>query len=150
MSSSIQQYIKEETKDGLSIFNFVLTIAGVIAFIVLLVVACFQSTTLALKILIVCTISFVLVTIIRKVLNVPRPEGYEKKRGESFPSRHTFSMMMIGLAWINVNMMVGLIICGLAMVLGAVRITIGAHRPIDIYGSILIAITCAYIGFIVI
>lgn len=149
MSSRIQAYIKEETSDWLHVINFVLTIAGVIAFVVLVILAGVKDLYMAGKILAVCAISFLLVSGVRKVLNVPRPEGYSAKVGESFPSRHTFSMMIIGLAWINLNVLVGMIFCGLAVVLGGVRIAIGAHRPMDIYGAILIAIACAWVGFVI-
>lgn len=125
---------------------------GVVAFVVLIIVAWMQDVWLATKIVVVCAISFALVTLLRKVINLPRPklEGgiYDKRRGESFPSRHTFSMMMIGLSWFNVNIIVGSIVCGLALVLGGLRIAIGAHYPRDIYGAIVIAITLAGAGYL--
>lgn len=149
MAFNFSEYIKEQTKDGLSIVNFVLTLLGVVAFVVLLIYAAIVDLYLAGKILFVCAVSFLAVSLLRKLLNVPRPDGYLKKAGESFPSRHTFSMMIIGLAWINLNALIGFVICGLAMVLGGVRIALGAHRPIDIYGAILLALACAWLGFVV-
>lgn len=136
---------------GLEIANNALVLVGIIAFVVLVFYCIVSDVWLAVKIVVVCTVSFVAVTIFRKILNVQRPqvEGaiYNKKTGESFPSRHTFSMMMIGLSWLNVNFLAGMIICGLTFVLGGIRIEMGAHKMGDIYGAILIAITCAVAGY---
>ena len=141
----------KEKLTGLEIANNALVLVGIIAFVVLVVYCFVTDVGLAVKIIAVCSVSFVAVTVFRKILNVDRPqvEGaiYNKKTGESFPSRHTFSLMMIGLSWLNVNFLVGMIICGLTFVLGGIRIAMGAHKMGDIYGAILIAITCAVAGY---
>lgn len=138
--------------DPLEIVNYCIVAVGVIAFAILIVSTFLTNIYLCIKISLVCAISFVLVTILRKVLNFDRPqiEGaiYSKKTGEAFPSRHTFSMMMIGLSWLNVNVLVGFILCGLTMVLGGIRIAMGAHSIRDVYGAILIAITCSLAGYL--
>ena len=132
--------------------NDILTVLGAVAFVVLVVVAWAQDVWLATRIVVVCGISFAIVSVFRKVVNLPRPdfEGsiYSNKTGESFPSRHTFSMMMIGLSWLNVNVVVGMVVCGLAVLLGAIRLAMGAHFPRDIYGAIVIAITFAGAGYL--
>ena len=140
------------TNKTLTFLNNALTWAGVVAFIVLVIISFLADQLLCLKICLTCSISFCLVSILRKVINLPRPklEGgiYNKRDGESFPSRHTFSMMMIGLSWINLNIVVGMVVCGLAILLGGIRIAIGAHYPRDIYGAIVIALTFAGAGYL--
>ena len=130
-----------------------LTATGALAFIVLLPLAFLQGPVLCLRIAVVCGVSFALVTLLRKKLNLPRPklEGavYSGKTGEAFPSRHTFSMAIIGLSWLNVNVIVGAVIFGLSFVLGGVRIAIGAHSPRDVYGAIIMALLCAVAGYLI-
>ena len=142
----------KRSPEPLEIANNCLVAAGVIAFAVLIVLTFVTDIYLCIKICLVCAISFVLVTILRKVLNFDRPniEGaiYSKKTGEAFPSRHTFSLMMIGLSWLNANVLVGFIFCGLTMVLGGIRIAMGTHSIRDVYGAILIAITCSVAGYL--
>ena len=130
-----------------------LTAAGAVAFVVLLPLAFLQSPVLCLRISVVCGVSFLVVTLLRKKLNLPRPklEGavYSGKTGEAFPSRHTFSMAIIGLSWLNVNVIVGAVIFGLSFVLGGVRIAMGAHSTRDVYGAIVIAVTFACAGYLI-
>ena len=129
-----------------------LTATGIVAFVVLEVLAFLQDPHLCLRITLVCTISFVLVTILRKFFNFPRPdyEGaiYDKKKDEAFPSRHTFSLAIIALSWLNINVVVGSVLFGLSIVLGGVRIAIGAHSPKDVYCAIIIAVIVAYAGYL--
>ena len=130
-----------------------LTGIGVLAFIILEFLSFIENPLLALRITLVCVISFALVTLLRKKLNLPRPklEGavYNGKTGEAFPSRHTFSMAIIGLSWLNVNVIVGAVIFGLSFVLGGVRIAMGAHSTRDVYGAIVIAVTFAVAGYLI-
>ena len=130
-----------------------LTAIGAVAFVVLLPLAFLQSAMLCLRIAVVCGVSFLVVTLLRKKLNLPRPklEGavYSGKTGEAFPSRHTFSMAIIGLSWLNVNVIVGAVIFGLSFVLGGVRIAMGAHSTRDVYGAIVIAVTFACAGYLI-
>ena len=130
-----------------------LTGIGAVAFAILLPASYLQEQCLTPRILLVCAVSFALVTLLRKKLNLPRPkmEGavYNGKTGEAFPSRHTFSMAIIGLSWLNVNVIVGAVIFGLSFVLGALRIAMGAHSTRDVYGAIVIAVTFAVAGYLI-
>ena len=121
-----------------------LTIIGVLAFVALVVFSYLKNPVLCYKVTGVCVVSFVIVTIIRKMINRPRPKKdgalYDKKEGEAFPSRHTFSMAIIALMWIYVNIPVGLILFVLAIFVGYVRVKIGAHSSGDVAGAIFLAI----------
>ena len=130
-----------------------LTAIGALAFVILLPLSFIESPRMCLRIVLVCGISFVLVTILRKLIDAPRPnlEGaiYNKKTGESFPSRHTFSMCIIAFSWFNLKVVVGCILCALSVALGATRVAIGAHHVRDVIGSILIAGVCACAGYLI-
>lgn len=91
--------------------------------------------------------AFLLVTIFRKVINRQRP--YEKmnitpllqhKLGESFPSRHAISAMIIALVCMDVNMVLGTFALIIAFMICLSRILAGVHYISDVFVSIVIAI----------
>lgn len=92
-------------------------------------------------------ISFLIVTIFRKIINRKRP--YESmdinplvkhKQGESFPSRHTVSAFAIALVCLNVNLPFGIIMLILAVIVSASRILCGVHYISDVLSAIVIAL----------
>ncbi|WP_455684265.1 phosphatase PAP2 family protein [Thomasclavelia sp.] len=92
-------------------------------------------------------ISFLIVTIFRKIINRKRP--YESmdinplvkhKQGESFPSRHTVSAFAIALVCLNVNLPFGIIMLILAVIVSASRILCGVHYISDVLSAIIIAL----------
>ena len=83
---------------------------------------------------------FVLLTILRKWINQPRP--YETwgivplldkdSSGHSMPSRHVFSATIISVACLHANLPVGLILLVFSAFLGLVRVLGGVHYPKDV------------------
>lgn len=96
--------------------------------------------------------AFILVTIIRKIVNRPRP--YESlnieplvahKKGESFPSRHAVSSMIIGLVCFYVNPILGIFGLSVAIIVCLSRIIAGIHYISDVLVSIIIALLFYFI-----
>ena len=83
---------------------------------------------------------FVLLTLVRKWINQPRPyETWEivplldkDSSGNSMPSRHVFSATIISMACLHANLPVGLILLVLSALLGFVRVLGGVHYPKDV------------------
>ena len=83
---------------------------------------------------------FVLLTLVRKWINQPRPyEAWEiiplldkDSSGNSMPSRHVFSATIISMACLHTNLPVGLILLVLSALLGLVRVLGGVHYPKDV------------------
>ena len=83
---------------------------------------------------------FVLLTLVRKRINQPRP--YETwgiaplldkdSSGNSMPSRHVFSATIISMACLHANLPVGLVLLILSSLLGLVRVLGGVHYPKDV------------------
>ena len=104
-------------------------------------------------------ISFVIVTVLRKVLNMPRPyevgnisriDASKSKRGESVPSRHVFSAFAIAtvlVPWI-VWLSVGLFVMGSLM--AAVRVITGRHFVRDVVAGAAIGVASGVIGLLII
>lgn len=90
--------------------------------------------------------SFLIVTIIRKLYNRPRPcivfniePLVAHKTDESFPSRHTVSAFAIGFALLNINMYLGIIALIIACLVGLSRIICAVHFVSDVLCGFLIA-----------
>ena len=83
---------------------------------------------------------FVLLTLVRKWINQPRPyETWEivplldkDSSGNSMPSRHVFSASIISMACLHASLSVGLILLILSAILGLVRVLGGVHYPKDV------------------
>lgn len=102
-------------------------------------------------------ISFVLVSLLRRIINAPRPyEAFNAQPviakdtlGKSFPSRHTFSIFVIGmtfyaccpLAW------AGPAILAFGCILGTIRVLAGVHFPRDVIAGAAGGILCGFVGF---
>lgn len=91
--------------------------------------------------------AFLTVTIIRKIVNRPRP--YETlnitplkshKKGESFPSRHCVSSMIIALVCFPIHLVLGITALIMAIVMSICRVLAGVHYISDIIVSMIIAI----------
>lgn len=96
--------------------------------------------------------AFILVTLIRKIINRKRP--YETidiiplskhKQGESFPSRHTVSAFAIAFACLNVNVTLGGFMVILAIIIASTRVLCGVHYLSDVISAIVIALIIALI-----
>ena len=102
---------------------------------------------LLLRTIIKPLLAFVIVTVFRKIVNRPRPydvydiEAVEShKHGQSFPSRHSVSALIIALSCLAVNQTVGMIIMCFALVVVMTRLLGCLHFVSDIVAAIIIVI----------
>lgn len=153
----IEQYFRkwEMLFDLLVFFNTWIPRLVYISYPLLLLFLIFTKDERAVKVLLVPFAAFLFTTIIRKVKNEPRP--YEKytirplipreKKGESFPSRHTLSILIIAMAFLYINIALGILFLLLGVLLGIVRVAAGIHFPRDVIAAALISIIFGLIGF---
>lgn len=83
---------------------------------------------------------FVILSFLRKKINAPRP--YEEwtikplldrdSPGQSMPSRHVFSAIIISMACLHASLSVGVILLVFSALLGLVRVLGGVHFPKDV------------------
>lgn len=102
-----------------------------------------------------CTL--ILVTVLRAVINAPRP--YEKygytpavpkdTKGRSFPSRHTVSAVIIAMAFMYIQLSLGIIMMALAAAIAIVRVISGVHFVRDVIGGAAIGLVIGVLGFFV-
>ena len=139
--------------------NKALTVIGYVAYPALLVTVALNAAWLdLLKFLAVPAIGFIVLSLFRTRYNAPRPYEvlaiepiiHKDTIGKSFPSRHTFSMMMIACSWMAWFIPVGIILVVCACVMGCIRVIGGVHFPRDVIAGALFAIFCALIGYVLI
>lgn len=99
-------------------------------------------------ILLVTAISFGLVSIFRSLYNAKRPyEIYDyeplikkKKLGQSFPSRHVFSIFAITMNVLYFNTLGGVVLLFFGIVLAVCRVLGGVHFPKDVIAGAIFGI----------
>lgn len=95
-------------------------------------------------------ISFVAVSILRKGINAKRPyEMYDftplipkDKKGQSFPSRHVFSIFVIAMSISWYCKIIAVVIGIMGIVLAALRVVTGVHFPKDVLAGMILGILC--------
>lgn len=109
----------------------------------------------AVRALLVPGISFGAVSLFRWAFRAPRPyEVFEttpviKKntKGKSFPSRHVFSIFVIGASIMWFSPLWGAALMGAGAVMAAARVLGGVHFPRDVIAGALIGAGCGIAGF---
>lgn len=110
--------------------------------------------------ILVPAISFIAGSIFRILFNAPRPyEVFDlppviakNTKGKSFPSRHAFSIFIIGMTFLASCPLplAGWFILALGVCLALVRVLAGVHFPRDVIAGALLGIAFGYFGFWVI
>lgn len=114
----------------------------------------------AIKIVMVTSSAFGFVTIIRKVIKCQRPFEkmdikplYEnisrKKEQNSFPSRHATSAMVIAMAALYENVLLGVFMFIIAIIIAFLRVIGGVHYIKDVVVGSIIGIVTGILGFFV-
>lgn len=110
-----------------------------------------------LRVLLIPLCTFLIVTIVRAIINAKRPyEVYDftpvvekSTSGKSFPSRHTVSAFIIAMAFLYLNVRLGVVMLFIAAVIAAVRVLAGVHFVRDVIGGAAIGIIVGVLGFFV-
>jgi len=93
-----------------------------------------------IKVILIPFVIFVLTTIIRKIIDKPRPYVVlnieplirRDKTGESFPSRHVLSVCIIAMACFFINPWIGAIMTMIAILIAVIRVLAGVHFIKDV------------------
>ena len=124
------------------IFNRLMTVLMTLVYMTLLGTS-FISKGLGQNLyayILVPALGFVLLTLVRKWINQPRPyETWEivplldkDSSGHSMPSRHVFSATIISMACLHANLPLGLVLLVFSALLGLVRVLWGVHYSKDV------------------
>ena len=108
-----------------------------------------------LRLVLTCGVPFVLLSAARHALDLPRPfEVYglepllpREKPGRGFPSRHVFSIFVIGTCFCYLDLRIGVTLLCLGAVLGALRVVSAVHFPRDVIVGAAIGVLSGILGF---
>lgn len=134
-------------------------LAGIFAFVLFLYVsvcAWISSPLSAVKLCVIIGLSYVIVSIFRKLINAPRPyEVYDfyvsvpkEKKGVSFPSRHTFLVFAIATVCFPAAALPAIILFVLGTVLAISRVLLGIHFVRDVLCGALLGVISSVIGLL--
>ena len=123
-----------------------------LVYLIGIVYAFFQNSNLLFRFILIPFITIVYNSILRKILNRPRPfkelgieSLIEHEDKGSCPSNHAVSAMIIAMAWCSIFPVVGAI----PIFTGLSRVMTGVHYPVDVFLGWLIAIVIGCLGFFV-
>lgn len=130
---------------------------AVFSFCFMLVRALTSAPITALMILIILGPPFVLVSLVRRLINAPRPYESEdfsgpapkKKNGSSFPSRHAFSIFAIGTLCLFFSLPLGIITLAFGVLLCFCRVALGIHFVRDVLCGGIAGIVTSIIGALI-
>jgi len=111
----------------------------------------------AVVLVLVPAISFLLVSMFRSHYKTRRPYeiyGFQplipkETKGKSFPSRHVFSIFVIGSTLFWVAPIMGILICCMGCLLAVQRVAAGVHFPVDVLAGAAIGMLCGGVAGIV-
>ncbi len=135
--------------------NRLLTACGFLLYPLLLVcLLAKKNITMLISFIIIPAFCFLAVTVFRKVVNKKRP--YEKlpiqslikkdKKGQSFPSRHVFSIFLIATLWFCFWKPVGIFLFIAGIFLAIVRVIGGVHFINDVCVGAFLGILAGWIS----
>lgn len=108
-------------------------------------------------VLISAFVGFVLVSLMRRLINAPRPyelytfydEKPKERAGRSFPSRHVYSAFAIATLTFFVSSVTGIILTVLALAMCVCRVLLGIHFIRDVVCGALIGVIAGLIGLLI-
>lgn len=112
----------------------------------------------AVRFVVLTAVPFVIVTLLRRLIDAPRP--YEmisfyasappkKKKGKGFPSRHVFSLFIIAVMSFPALPILSSVLLLFGIALAASRVLLGIHFLRDVIAGAVIGIISGGIGLIV-
>jgi membrane-associated phospholipid phosphatase len=144
----------------LKAFSHIVSILGVLLFAFDLAILTLLAKRYLVAALLAASafVGYVLVTLLRKLLNAPRPyelySFYEiapkDKAGNSFPSRHAYSAFAIATLTFVVSDILAVVFIVLSVLMCVCRVILGIHFIRDVSAGALIGIIAGVIGILMI
>lgn len=116
----------------------------------------FRKNLNVLPFILVPGVSFVVLSLFRKLVNRKRPyESWnikqlipKNKKGNSFPSRHVFSTAMIAMCGMKISVILGVILIIFTLILACIRVLGGVHYPSDVFAGMIIGVILGSLLFV--
>ncbi|SFB13397.1 PAP2 superfamily protein [Acetitomaculum ruminis DSM 5522] len=148
---------KPGLKKAIIVINKILTAIVYGAYLSAILYLAIYNRFMLIKFIVIPGISFLIITIIRKKINAPRP--YEllgikpiidkNTKGHSFPSRHVFSVFVIATVFLDYCLIVGILLIIDGILLAYVRVIGGVHFTKDVLAGALSGIVFGSLIFLI-
>lgn len=151
-------YSSRKASLSLRIISHASVLLSALAYAMLLVGTYLREPMLAVRICVAGAVPFFVVTVLRKLINAPRPyelySFYEnapkKKNGSSFPSRHVFSSFVVAVLSYILSPWLAFAVSLVGIALSVSRVLLGIHFVRDVIAGAFIGITSGLIGLVII
>lgn len=136
---------------------YIVTLASACVFIYMLASLAASSLARAAGLSVALGVPFLLVSLTRRLINSPRPyQIYDfyiappkKRQGESFPSRHAFSVFAIGTMCLFFDPLIGTLSLVAGVIMCFCRVALGMHFVRDVICGAFIGIFSSVIGALI-
>ncbi|MCR5099118.1 MAG: phosphatase PAP2 family protein [Lachnospiraceae bacterium] len=130
--------------------DMLITLAVFLVYVIGVIRAFISGAQYLIPMTVIPSISFVLVSVFRRLYNAKRPyEVYgipavlkKDSSGKSFPSRHIFSVFVIGVTFFPISPAVSIAVLALGIIQGTLRVIGGVHFIKDVICGALLGIVC--------
>lgn len=154
----LRVYEDRRTATVLKVASLSIVAVTVLAFIVRLLELFVSDHLLLLETLIITGVPFIALSVMRVLVDAPRPYEllpfYEKrpkgKCGRSFPSRHVFSVFVIGAVIMPSSILLGSMLLVLGACLAIFRVLLGIHFIRDVVAGALMGAVSGAVGLLAI
>ena len=129
---------RRTSKERYRLISHILSATLAFVYLLFLLLAYIHSLALVLRILLLSAVPFLLVTGLRHLIALPRPErrdGTPQKKSHSFPSRHAYSAFFIATLSFGFGNSLIYALYPAAILLATVRVLAGYHYPRDVVGG---------------
>ena len=141
---------------ALVLFSHAVTVLGVLFLLYIEYLAYKTEPIYALWLALSLAIPFGAVTLLRIIVNAPRPyELYDfytelprGGKGHSFPSRHAFSAFAIGVSALPLCPVPAIVMLALSVLMCVARVLVGIHFIRDVAAGAAIGVISAILGII--
>lgn len=149
-----QPFRTPERERLLNLTNTLLTLSCYAAYPLLLAVLLLNRDPRLVRAVLVPGVSFVLVSVFRRLCNAKRPYElldirpliHKDKKGQSFPSRHVFSMFVIAMTFLWIVPPLGVLLLVMGTLLAACRVIGGVHWTRDVVCGAAVGILSGFAG----
>lgn len=146
----------ERTVKGIIYLDQGITLGIFGAYPLLILCLFFAKSPKCLPCLLIPAVSFLLVSAFRSFYSAKRPYEllditpliHKDTVGKSFPSRHVFSVFLIGMTFYYVKKPFGIIIGIMGVLMACIRVVGGVHFPRDVAAGALIGILCGMVYYV--
>lgn len=119
-----------------------------LSFLALLIIKARENLFYAAQIALFSAIPFLLVSLLRRILNLPRPEAGDPDalhsgKGASFPSRHAYSSFFIAVLFLGFYPLCSIPLFFAAVAISLFRVFARVHSPIDVLAGAVIGAASA-------